>query len=783
MPPASDSQRTLTRQTDDSLAEFFSRPIQVATYTWTPGTAFALQRFSPWLNFFTNPRVANRLTNYYLVNCTMKVKFQVSGNGFYWGRLMADWHPYFSSDLVTSSADTFYAAIGASQRMKVFLDPTNSQGGELHIPFVYSRNSMSAVEAEWEKLGQVIIRQLVTLRHANASTVPVTITAFAWADDVTVSIPTTVNAYGLTAQAGEADESDTVKVSSTVAAVANQLAVVPAIAPLAMATSMIATGVGQAARLFGFSRPANLTDPTPMRPRYVSSLATTDSGDVVDKLTVTSKQETTIDPRVIGVDTGDELVIADIAARESYMSNVSWSTNTANGSLLLNYRVVPFDSRTDGTYYYLPACAFACRPFRYWCGTVRYRFVIVASAFHKGRLRFVWDPAYIAGTGLPELNVGFSHIVDLEKEREFVFEIPWGQADPFKPIPQSIGSTDDYSNPTRYTTIDPYSNGTLGVFVQNTLTSVNDTLSTISILLFKSCTDLCVAQPNEGAIAEIVNAYSYTVQSEEQNVPDGMEPTNTSPGEMMAAGQCDEGQMKIFFGEVITSFRQLLKRYNYHSSYRDATSSALAVWSVIATDFPAYKGYSSTALHRTTAAKKINYVQSTLLHYLAPAFLACRGGLRSKYTLTSTGGAPAMNGFTITRRFNIGDVGESLTPLTLTTPSTYARENILSRGSMYNGGTLTAPEMQPVLEVEHPYYKAARFDLTKDINLSYDSTALGGQGLGHCTHKVNSVVSGAGTRQLTRYIAVAEDFNLVFFQGCPPIAAFPDATMPAAAIA
>lgn len=780
--PASDPMRTLTSQTDDSLSEFFSRPIQIATYTWTPATTFALTRLTPWLSYFTNPRVANRLSNYHLINCTLKVKFQVSGNGFYWGRLMADWHPYFSTDVVTSSADTFGAAVGASQRIKVFLDPTNSQGAELHIPFVYHRNSMNVVDAEWALLGSVILRELVQLQHANASVSPVTINVFAWAEDVVASIPTTVNAYGLTAQADET-EGPVTKLSSAAAAAAGALSVVPSIAPLAMATQMVSSGIGQVARLYGFSRPPSLKEPTPMRPRYISPTAVTDMGDEIDKLTVTSRQQVTIDPRVVGVDTGDELCIADIAKRESYVANYSWSTSTASGTMIRNIRVNPYETLTDSTYYYMPACAFAVRPFKYWTGKMRYRIVVVASAFHKGRLRIVWDPQYIAGTGLPEMNMGFSQVVDLEGEREFIIDIPWGQADPFLSNVYSIGSTINQTSSTRYTTsASNVSNGVLGIFVQNALTSVSALPSTVSILVFKSAQELCVAQPNEG-FDEIVNAYSYTPQSEEvETVPDSTAPVAVLPATQLGDGSCDDTQMSIFFGEHIVSFRQLLKRYQLHSVYRDLTSSALASWNIQATDFPAYKGYSSSALHATTTAKKINYVQNTLLHYLAPAFLACRGGMRAKYHFTSTGGEACLNGMSIERQYNRGYVGQTLALLTTTSPSTFARENLVARSSMFNGASVTVPEKQPVLEVELPYYKGSRFDLTKDIDLSYDSGTRAGFGLGANVHNITCIVSGSGTRQLTRYVAVAEDFNLVFFQGAPPMAAFPTATLPAAAL-
>jgi hypothetical protein len=69
--------------------------------------------------------VINRLNNYQLLKSKLHVRFVINGNGFYYGRLMADYTMLPNVDDVTSTSTLVAAnAIPASQRMKVFIDPS-----------------------------------------------------------------------------------------------------------------------------------------------------------------------------------------------------------------------------------------------------------------------------------------------------------------------------------------------------------------------------------------------------------------------------------------------------------------------------------------------------------------------------------------------------------------------------------------------------------------------------------------------------------------------------------
>jgi hypothetical protein len=136
---------------DSSLANFFERPIQVANLTWTPLQVSAFTSIlDPWSLFFSNKRVINRINNYALMRANLHVKFMINGNGFYYGRLMADYAPLPGLDSVTDySTLPQDNIVQASQRMKTFIDPSMCCSTELYLPFVYQKDAVAIPTADW----------------------------------------------------------------------------------------------------------------------------------------------------------------------------------------------------------------------------------------------------------------------------------------------------------------------------------------------------------------------------------------------------------------------------------------------------------------------------------------------------------------------------------------------------------------------------------------------------------------------------------------------------------
>jgi hypothetical protein len=791
LPWAPDSTRDgIFSQVDTSLASFFERPVVTKTYTWTPGQVSPFTAvFNPWTDFFGNPRVINRINNYAMMRAKLHVKFMINGNGFYYGRLMADYWPLPTNDYVTSAVTIINEnAIQASQRMKVFIDPSTCCSNEMELPFVFYRDGVSIPTAEWSELGTIYVRELFGLKHANGSAQPITITVICWATNVEMSIPTSFDSTALVTQAGdhpkgkkdEYSNPGPVEATATaVASLAGSVSKIPFIGKYALATQMAAKLAAQGAKTMGWSRPALIDPHADMHPKFVSDLAPYNAGDNSAKLAVDIKQEVTVDPNVIGIDLPDEMSIASIAARESFLTPFPWTTAKIAGDILWTARVTPLIGVSASSVYYLPACAFASWPFQWWRGKMRYRFQIVASAYHKGRLRIVWDPVLVQSV---EANVQFTKIVDISEERDITIEIDWGNPQHFLPAATSIGTVaTSFRNTPEWTSASSQANGVISIYVLNDLATPNSTVNNdISVNVFVSCNDLQVAVPR--LLPSLVNSYAATVQAGDSGMSEMVEEEASSgnepgcgPGvaaDTMAEDADASEDMVVYFGERITSFRQLLKRYNLHSSFLIANSSATipAVWTPTFSDVPYFYGYNNLALHTTTAAGKFSYVSGTLLQYLMPAYVGMRGSQRSKYVV-NTSQHGAAGSLTVARtNGSIGSVPAAVTSLSITSQSAYARLANPNRQDCLSGGATTIVASQPNLEVELPYYKPIRFDEARAV--LQNATTIGYSSPFYNSHTVELTLSpGTTPVTVTRYTGVGEDFGLFWFQGCPPLRA------------
>eukprot|EP01084_Bolivina_argentea_P235709 396542_1 len=115
----------------------------------------------------------------------------------------------------------------------------------------------------------------------------------------------------------------------------------PGIGVYARATQMAASAVSGVASMFGYSRPVELAEIQPYKPVLIGNMANTNVPDTSNKLTLDVKQELTVDPRVMGLGSADEMTIKSIAQRESYLTTFAWNVADSSESLLWNTEVSP----------------------------------------------------------------------------------------------------------------------------------------------------------------------------------------------------------------------------------------------------------------------------------------------------------------------------------------------------------------------------------------------------------------------------------------------------------
>jgi len=820
-----DTETDETRRVGDtpevSLQEFFSRPVKIRQYLWDPATIF-FEQFNPWDDFFSNPRVVNRINNYSMMRAKLCVKFVINGNPFYYGRLLASYRPLHNFDQVSQERNNFIDSIEASQRPHVFIDPTSSVGGTICCPFIWPDNMASIVDEDYIDLGRITVRTLNPLKHANGTGDPLDVTVFAWAEEVVLAAPTTKNANALVPQMGTLDEFGTGPISrpaGLVARIAGALREAPMISPYAKATELAASAVSSIATMFGFSRPAILTDINPYRPTYCGNLANTNVPDSTTKLTLDAKSETSVDPRVMGLGGADEMTITSLSTRESFFYTFPWAPSNASETLLFSVLVTPeifnYDAGTE-EYHLTPAC-WATMPFRKWRGTIRFRFQVVCSNFHKGRLKFVYDP-YGIDSGDTEYNTAFTRIVDIAEEKDFTIDIGWANKQSWLRT-KGLSASLPFDPSATFPSTMPYANGTLSVYVVNPLSNPNpDFTNTIEINAFSSTTpDFEVVEPSDShilgtsyfpkpggsftatgmstleeepveifepspksisvdALSEMAKRFVPQMGALEDDVKPSNSDTPTTEDALdsiLKPVDVTDKTQHVYYADPVVSVRQLCKRY---SLYRFLTvydnNHRLTKWTL--PTFPSFRGYSPTGTMDTVSGDKFNYTAVPMMNWFTPGYICRRGAVRYKFSMMATNYDGLM---LVNRKTSDGGyftVRETFNPTSLVNTARIIADNWPSGVA---GGHMSPVKQNSTLEVELPWYTKDRFHYGKNIQneLTFTSKQRSDSftfsNLGN--YQGTSLFMGAMS-----YVAAGEDFALGFFCACPIVYVYSAPTDP-----
>jgi hypothetical protein len=799
-----------TVQTDDSeLASFLMRPTRILTANWGTGASGAINTtFNPWKLFFENATIADKIRYYNNLSCKLHVKFVVNGNSFLYGRVLVSYEPLHTLSQIPLANITFTDYIARSQRPMFMLNPMTNEGGTMELPFMFPQNYMSIPGAEWDDMGEITLSDLVSLEHATGLSGAASVTVYAWASDVVLTTPTALESQSKNISSGKkkkkkkntmtttkSSKSDEYgmgiisKPASAIAAGAGWLANIPAIAPYARATQMVASGIGQAASLFGYSRPNVIEGPCTTKLVSTSPFANTDRHDTVMKVSLDSKQELTIDPRVTGAPGDDHMGIYELIQKESLLTQFSWDLPTAGGNVvgdqLFAANVTPTLSATanSGNTVYMTPMTWISQMFQFWHGPIKFRFQVVASNFHKGRLLITYDPNQFTDT---TENRVYSEVVDISETTDFEVEIGWGNPRPWLnvgTVGQPLGTLfEEYVNDD---TILPFSdgrsNGQLAVTVLNELTTPGDeaTAPGITVNVWVCAGDsMRLAVPIGTRIQDMsilpLESQSLLISHSDAGVDAKTDKSSqeNKPGETMTmnvnAESTNDHYMEVFYGEHVVSLRDLFRRYVYAMPWEILGSTDAYNTTYLFTKvFPYYRGampsgvagvynYTGTDVQ----SYSVNPCCTIPLTYCAPAYMAWRGGIRKKLinntdTLMNT----MVQGVTRKPYSAVApgwrnEIYQNV--IDVTRRSEMARES-------FAGQELTVVRNTGMLEVEFPYYQRNRFSsprIYKPREIQSDS------------YEYVQISSNAGSTSgednfLHEYVSTAEDFTLIYFINVP----------------
>ncbi len=614
---------------NSELINFLKRPVEIYSYTWALGgtTNASIQ---PWYLYMNHTSIKKKLDNYYLFKGNLKVKFVINATPFMYGAMMVSYVPLtqFSNPVIATAG---IPNISYSQLPRVYLYPSASQGATMLLPFVYHKKWLDlTVASDVQAMGTLHFRVLDSLKCASTATSPINIKVYAWLEDIQLSAPT----VKFSLQSGKLDEYGKgiiSKPASAIARAAGMLSTAPGIGPYATATAIAAGAVSSIAQLFGFTNVPVIDDIHSFKPEPFPAMASTDIGTSISKLTLDSKNELSIDPRICGCDFGDELLVSNLVTRESYLANYPWNVSNATDDLLFNIGISPMKmgavAGTNQTIINGTPMWMVSRLFDYWKGDIEVRFKIICSQYHRGRLRFSWDPRGDIANTVDSTTEVYTKIVDIAETSDVTIRVPYMAATEYLPTSRALdGRIADIP-----LTKNSYENGILTVRVLTELSAPVDSANVGILVFVRGCDNLEFACPREIDFTSTLSPFAVQSgmlaydDSEEDISSIALKPSVTIPETNL-----------IYFGETIKSLRTLLRRTSFlrTATITSGTGSTLIV-QIRGSEFnryPMYPGYDPNGINTATGitsgtSKSYNWVNYTPITWLGQCFLANRGSI------------------------------------------------------------------------------------------------------------------------------------------------------------
>jgi hypothetical protein len=688
----------------------------------------------------------------------LHVKITTTGSIFHYGKLIAALEPWpCFQDLWVNQL---------TQLPYIVIDPNTATGGILDIPFYYPYNAIQINKADIDNntYARVHFRTINDLQVMGDTTTPVYIQVYTWMTDVSLYMPT----Y---ARMDSELTKSVVELGNTLGSAA---AKAPVIGKYARATMIAAKAAKEIGSELGFSRPNKPVVETRMLPQQMSNLSNFNIFDFTAKLALDAQQETFVDGESIGLTSSDDMSFSNIITRESLLVTADWTSTSPLNLPLARMAVTPSVTIpvASDEFMFLP-CSQVASCFQSWRGSMIYRIEIVATPFHRGKLKITYDPLheYREGDGLADYNVAFSHIIDMSETRNYEFCVGWGVNKPYMvcgPIDREYYTVDPTvtlgDSSGRFfngiITIAPVSELTAGV-----VTGGSDFGKVYVNIYVAAHEDMEFGGPTNERfrLGEISQARFDSQVTQLADNPGGVSKPHMGDMKLClneSPPYYDSGVLSgTHFGEKITSLRQLLKRYNYSETVAGNKSTTAFVIRRYVDRSP------YIPIFPNILAEK--YTNLTLLNMFLPSFLGYKGSMRWKYLVE---GSAVTYTQSITRSAftdyyrGTNDVASITDETGLITNF---RTNMPDFGS---GGVVTDSSFQPGIEAEIPYYSGRKFIPVRFLNMLEDpSDVLNPMYLRYQLYFLSGDSEQDRFVPIHKFCAIGDDFSLFVYKFAPVV--------------
>jgi hypothetical protein len=407
---------------------------------------------------------------------------------------------------------------------------------------------------------------------------------------------------------------------------------VPLISSYTTSVGWLADIIGRTANVFGYSRPVNLGPANRIEKNIFPYLCSVDAPDNSMPISLSYKNQLGQMSGISPTDL-DEMDFSFLVTIPTWVATISWNTITTDpvgdylfSSLVGPFGIAPLTTTVNSNLlvHYAPYQLVASR-FRFWRGTMVYKFKFVKTEFHSGRLSFAFipfitsqvSPATVPYADLPYVH---RHIVDIRTDNEVIFKVPFVSDAPWK-----------YCNAT----LDIDNTGLFQINVVDPLVAPDTVSQSISIIC-----EVCMGADAEFAVPcpTLFNTPFFGTAPQMGSFDSAPLPENNNCNEVNdtvggASSSFDSHNSALLcIGEKITSLRSMLKR----------ATPILGVSSFVGPRITVAP-YMQIFASQNGAANSLPDVIGDFYSLFSSCYLYSRGGVRLKFVhsnvLESTAGS------------------------------------------------------------------------------------------------------------------------------------------------
>lgn len=547
-----------------TLLEYMSRPVVVKSGILAPTDGPTTFTHFELIHQIIGKNVPSaHFKGSYMVRADVRLRLQVNANKFQAGRYILAHIPLGGGDLADPTVLPFIKMhraniVHVTQLHHVEIDLNTQSEVELLIPYHgvlqgYIYNPAGATRVHGD-IGIAFLYPYSPLAAASG-VLDASYTIYANLENIVLS--------GLAVPQMAGDPIRTEQKKAKIGAIestlklasksANILAEIPVLTSVAAPAGWVTDVLARAAHVWGWSRPTNLAPTKRVTVGNLSYQATSDAADTAQPLSLISQNAVTLASGMARTDQ-DEMSFAYLTGIYSNISSIQFQTSDVAGALLTTITcATPSLTRgfTEGliNYYSDPPITYLARKFRYLRGGLKFRFKLVKTELHSGRLMIVFQPTskyaqFALPSTLDETNWVQRQIVDIKGITEFEFSVPFIYPKPWMRVSDTVGF------------------GKVGVYVLNPLIAPATVLNYIELKI-----EVCGADDFEYAVPlhNASQAFNVPVTPYTYQMDSDMGALSGKLNLGCIAGSSDvsdpTADAEFCIGEKVLSIRSILKRY------------------------------------------------------------------------------------------------------------------------------------------------------------------------------------------------------------------------------